>query len=100
MKIQILEIEATPEKGTFIVIVLVGEKQHKFTMNVESVTVANQEVQVTNGDDNFLEVFRFNQIGASAICKLVNKIYNHQVVELPACIGGEFDLENNKIASL
>ncbi|KYC40618.1 hypothetical protein WA1_26240 [Scytonema hofmannii PCC 7110] len=99
MKIQILTIEATLEKGTFKVVVLVGEKQHKFTMKVESVTVANREVQVTNGDDNFSEVFRFNQIGASDICKLVAKIYNNQVVELPADLG-EFYLEKTKSALL
>ncbi len=66
-----------------------------WTMKVESVTVANREVQVTNGDDNFSEFFRFNQIGASDICKLVAKIYNNQVVELPADIG-EFYLEKTK----
>ncbi|MUG99724.1 hypothetical protein F7734_48565 [Scytonema sp. UIC 10036] len=88
MKFQIITIiEVTSEKRTFTVVVLVGEKQHKFTMKVESVRVANQEIQVTNGDDSFSEFFRFNQIGANGICKLVAQVYNHEFVELPAYIG-------------
>lgn len=56
-------------------------------MKVKSFTVANQQIQVTNGDDNFSKIFRFNQIVASDICKLVSKVYNNQAVELPVDLG-------------
>lgn len=87
MNIQLVAIKSTQEKETFNVVVLIGEEQHKFTMKVKSFTVANQEIQVTNGDDNFSKIFRFNQIVASDICKLVSKVYNNQAVKLPADMG-------------
>ena len=87
MNLEVLAIEPTLEIGTFNLLVLVGEEQHKFTMKVESFTVANQEIQVTSGDDHFSQFFRFNQIVASNVSKLVSKVYNNQAVELPENIG-------------
>ncbi|MBE9225967.1 hypothetical protein IQ264_11075 [Phormidium sp. LEGE 05292] len=46
--------------------------------------IGEHEIQTTHGDDNFSEVFRFNQRVAMNITNLVVKFYNKKTVELPA----------------
>lgn len=83
MNVKVLSIEPRKETRIFDVLVLIGTEQHKFTMTVDSHLVANKEIQVTNGDKHFSETFKFHQMIALKISKLVSKAYNNQAVELP-----------------
>jgi hypothetical protein len=87
MTVKVLSIEPTPEKGRLQVILLIGQQRHKFAMTVESFLVGDRELQVTNGDRDFRETFKFNQIVAIDISKLVSKVYNGEVVKLPTDVG-------------
>jgi len=84
MNVQVLAISPTSQFNAYDVKVNIGEKQHDFRMTVKIVPVAGRELQVTNGDENFLETFRFNQMVALEISKLVSKVYNNEEVKLPA----------------
>ena len=92
MKVKVFSIEPTSEKGRFQVTLLIGQGQHKFAMTVESFLVGDRELQVTNGDRDFRETFKFNQIVATDISKLVSKVRNGEVVKLPIDVG-EFNSE-------
>lgn len=83
MNVKLISIKKTANPRLYNIEVLIEGLQQQFTITVESFTVANREIQVTNGDDNFSEMFKFNQIIASDICQLVAKFHNHQPVELP-----------------
>jgi len=99
MKVRVMLIEPSSNPKAFNLIVLIGKDQYNFTVTVETDKIAEREIQITNGDDFFGETFQFNQIVGVEICKLVSKIYNHQVVELPADVG-EFYSEELESASL
>jgi len=81
--IKLISIDKTSNPRLYKIIVLIEGLPHQFMITVESVTVANQKIQVTNGDDNFSQIFKFNQIIASNICKIVNKFHNHENINLP-----------------
>lgn len=83
MNVKVLSIEPAKETGTFDVLVLIDPDEHKFKMTVDSHIVAGKEIQVTNGDKHFSEAFKFHQMIALKISKLVSKVYNNQPVELP-----------------
>ena len=87
MKVQILTIKPSYTPRIFDVVVLIGTKQHQFPITIELDTIANQEIQIINGDEKFSETFRFNQRIAADICNLVAQIYNHKIVELPIFLG-------------
>lgn len=97
MNVQLVSIKTTPNPRLYQIEVLIGELQHQFAMTVESFTVANREIQVTNGDDTFSQVFRFNQIIANNICHLVANFHNHQPIQLPREIG---EFHSNKLESI
>ncbi|MGK7902829.1 MAG: hypothetical protein AB4352_15750 [Hormoscilla sp.] len=83
MNVQVIAISPTSQFNAYDVGVNIGEEQHDFKMTVKIVPVAGQEIQVTNGDENFLETFRFNWTVALEISKLVSKVYNNEEVKLP-----------------
>lgn len=83
MNVKVISIEPKKEIGTFDVVVLIGTEQHHFTMTVLTDIIAGREIQVTNGDKHFSETFKFHQMIALKISKLVSKVYNNQAVELP-----------------
>ncbi len=100
MKVQVLNIKPSDRQRIFNVIVLIGTTKHQFPITIEIDTIANQEIQIINGDENFSETFRFNQGIATDICKLVAQIYNHKSVELPLEIGEFYSekLESVKVS--
>jgi hypothetical protein len=87
MNVQLLSIKSTTQPRLYLIEVLIAGLLHQFNVTVESCTVANQEIQVINGDDQFSNIFRFNQIIASEICQVVAKFHNHQTIDLPLEIG-------------
>lgn len=87
MNVKVLAIEPAKELRTFYVTVLIGEDKHQFTMTVQLDTIANQEIQIINSDQQFLKTFKFNQVLAADISKLVFRVYNNQAVKLPADMG-------------
>jgi len=87
MNVQLLSIKPTQNWGKFNIRVKIGTDLHQFTMTVKITPIADYPIQVTQGDDSFLNVFKFNPIVALKISKLVTKFYNHQAVELPANVG-------------
>lgn len=99
MNVKVLSIKPAKELRNFQVTVLIGEDKYQFTMAVELDTIANQEIQIINSDENFLKTFQFHQGLAADISKLVFQIYNNQFVSLPADIG-EFYLGEIKPALL
>ncbi|MBC6479910.1 MAG: hypothetical protein GDA56_21145 [Hormoscilla sp. GM7CHS1pb] len=74
MNVQVLAISPTSQFNAYDVKVNISEEQHDFRMTVKIVSVAGREIQVTNGDEKFLETFRFNQMVALEISKLVSKV--------------------------
>ncbi|MFB2920042.1 hypothetical protein [Aerosakkonema funiforme] len=99
MNVRVMLIEPSTNPKAFNVVVLIGKSDYTFTITVETDKIAEQEIQITNGDDFFCQTFQFNQIVGVEICKLVSKIYNHQVVKLPVDVG-EFYSEELESASL
>ncbi len=87
MKVQVLSLKAAQDLKTFDVAVLIGTELYEFQIAIDLDKIAGREIQIINGDENFSEIFRFNQRVANNICKLVSKVYNHQAFELPAEIG-------------
>jgi exopolysaccharide biosynthesis predicted pyruvyltransferase EpsI len=87
MKVQILTIKPNEIPRIFDVVVLIGTKQHQFPIKIELDTIADQEIQIINGDAKFSETFRYNQAIASDIYKIVSQFYNYQSVNLPQEIG-------------
>ena len=83
MNVKVLSIEPKKEIGRFDVVVLIDTDQHHFTMTVLTDIVAGREIQVTNGDKHFSQMFKFHQMIALKISKLVSKVYNNQTIELP-----------------
>jgi hypothetical protein len=88
MNVQLLSIEPKQEWGTFDIQVKIGIEPHKFTIMVRNTPISHHQIQVTQGDENFLRTFKFSPMIALKISKLVSQFHNHQVVELPANIGG------------
>jgi len=86
MNVQVLAISPTSQCNAYDVKVNISEEQQDFRMTVKIVSVAGREIQVTNGDEKFLETFRLNQRVALEISKLVSKVYNNEDVKLPAAI--------------
>ncbi|MUG99723.1 hypothetical protein F7734_48560 [Scytonema sp. UIC 10036] len=87
MNVKVLSIEPTQEFKTFYVTVVIGEDICQFTMTVETDTIANQNIQILNSDENFLKTFQFNQKLAADISNLVFLVYNHQPIKLPVDMG-------------
>ncbi len=93
MNVKVLSIEPAKETGTFDVLVSMDTDEHKFTMTVETHIVSDKGIQVTNGDKHFSQTFKFHQMIALKISKLVSKVYNNQAVELPADIDESYHKE-------
>ena len=83
MNVKVLSIEPKKEIGTFDVVVLIDREHHHFTITILTDIIAGREVQVTNGDKHFSQMFKFDQMIALKISKLVSKVYNNQAIELP-----------------
>lgn len=95
MNIQLIAIDKTSKPRQYKINVSIEGLQDQFMIKVESVNIANQEIQVTNGDDHFSQFFKFNQIIASDICKLVNQFHNQENIKLPVKIElEEYDSED------
>jgi hypothetical protein len=99
MNVQLLSINSNTQPRLYQIEVLIEGLLHQFNVTVESYTVANREIQVTNGDNKFSEIFKFNQIIAGNICQLVAQFHNHQSVELPQEIG-EFYSDKSELTQV
>lgn len=87
MKVHVLSIAPANQPSAFDVILLIGTEQLQFTITVDIDQIGDREIQITHGDRDFSETFRFNQKVASDICKLVSTVYNHQSVSVPLYVG-------------
>lgn len=97
MNVKILSIKPTQTPKIFDIIILIETKQYHFSITVELDTIVDREIQIIHGDEYFSDTFRFNQLIASNICKLVAKVYNSEPVELPGEIGEFYpDIRNLK----
>ena len=98
MKTQVISIEPTSINLGFNVVVLIGTKQHEFTLNVETATVADRQIQGIRGDEYFLNLFRFNQNLGVKIYQLVSQMREGNSLSFPVEIG-EFYAEELELAS-
>lgn len=98
MKTQVISIEPTSTNLSFNVVVLIGTKQHKFTLNVETATVADRQIQGIRGDEYFLNLFRFNQNLGVKIYQLVSQMNEGNSLSFPLEIG-DFYAEELELAS-
>ncbi|MFB2918404.1 hypothetical protein [Aerosakkonema funiforme] len=98
MKTQVISIEPTSINLGFNVVVLIGTKQHEFTLNVETATVADRQIQGIRGDEYFLNLFRFNQNLGVKIYQLVSESREGNSLSFPLEIG-EFYTEELELAS-
>ncbi|HEY9848237.1 MAG TPA: hypothetical protein V6D28_02165 [Leptolyngbyaceae cyanobacterium] len=93
MNVKLLSIEPAKEKDIFNVAILLGNRQHSFTMKGETNIIGDREVHTIMGERDFWEIFKFNQDLAQEVYKLTAKVYNGEDVELPIAIG-EFSAED------
>lgn len=98
MKTQVISIEPTSKNLGFNVVVLIGTKQHEFTLNVETATIADRQIQGIRGDEYFLHLFRFNQNLGVEIYKLVSQMREGISLKFPVEIG-DFYAEELELAS-
>jgi len=93
MNVDILSIKPDSETGKFNVILFIGQEQHNFTVTIETVTVADRDLDVINGDLSFSNLFKFSQDLECKVCKLVEQVHKKDSVELPVFIGEFYPAE-------
>lgn len=87
MKVKLLSIKPAPEPNSHEVLLSIGEEMQIFTFTTKVNQLGNNQLQTTQAEPRFSQVFKFNQRVALNVSKLVVKFYNQEVVELPADVG-------------
>lgn len=98
MKTQVISIKPASKNLGFNVVVLIGTEQHEFTLNVETSTIADRQIQGIRGDEYFLNLFRFNQNLGVEIYQLVSQMREGNSLSFPLEIG-EFYAEEMELSS-
>lgn len=98
MKTQVISIKPASKNLGFNVVVLIGTERHEFTLNVETYTIANCQIQGIRGYEYFLKLFRFNQNLGVEIYQLVSQMREGNSLRFPVEIG-DFYVEEMELAS-
>jgi hypothetical protein len=85
MKVEVLSITTTDNK-VFNVLVRLDTDEYQFMITVEIDRILNQDLQVIQGDEDFLNLFQFNRKVTEHLYKLVSKIYTSQIIRFPVVI--------------
>ncbi|NEP12620.1 MAG: hypothetical protein F6J92_37645 [Symploca sp. SIO1A3] len=87
MNVKVLSIKPRQEPKSYEVLLSIGEDRQIFKFTTEVNQVGGRQLQTTQGERRFSDLFRFNQRVAMNVSKLVVKLYNKEAVELPADVG-------------
>ena len=87
MNVKVLSIKPSQEPNSYEVLLSIGEDRQIFKFTTEVNQVGGRQLQTTQGERRFSDLFRFNQRVAMNVSKLVVKLYNKEAVELPADVG-------------
>ncbi len=98
MNLQVLKISPIKQDNFFQVIVKLGEKKAKFTMEVETEELFNQSLNTIKGDANFHYLFEYNRDLAQKIYNLVAQVYQQESINFPVNLG-EFIQQNELVIS-
>lgn len=98
MNLQVLKISPIKQDNFFQIIIKVGEKIAKFTMEVETEELFNQTLNIIKGDANFHSLFEYNRDLAQKIYNLVAQVYQQESINFPVNLG-EFIQEKEPVIS-
>ncbi len=87
MKVKLLSIKPGSAPNSHEVLLSIGEARQIFRFTTEVTQLGNNQLQTTQAEPRFSQVFKFNQRVALNVSQLVVKYYNQEVVELPADVG-------------
>ncbi len=98
MNLQVLKISPIKQDNFFQVIVKLGEKMAKLTMEVETEELFNQTLNTIKGDANFHSLFEYNRDLAQKVYNLVAQVYQQESINFPVNLG-EFIQEKEPVIS-
>jgi len=87
MNVKVLSIKPAKEPNSHEVLLSIGDDRQIFRFTTEVNQVGGRQLQTTQGERGFSDLFRFNQRVAMNVSKLVVQFYNKEAVELPADVG-------------
>lgn len=87
MKVKVWSIIPAQEPNSHEVLLSIGEERQIFRFTTEVNQVGDRQLQTTQAEPKFSELFRFNQRVAMKVSQLLVKYYNQEFVELPADVG-------------
>jgi hypothetical protein len=87
MKVKLLSIQRGADPNSHEVFLSIGEARQIFKFTNEVTQLGERQLQTTQAEPRFSEMFKFNQRVALNVSQLVVKYYNQEVLELPADVG-------------